>query len=274
MSERKMDDIETMFKKTARPKTVIDEYPKINRIGVVLDSSKKGENALRVAVDLAIRLKTSLHVIVSEDYYQQFDTLIESSKKGLNDLQALAEKHAGDAGIKTDIEQVIGKKLRAIINAFDQETQSGDTLGGRLIERIKESGAQIMVIGVPMFKSREDHSPHESLGTYVFMLLRERTIPANFLLVSEQTEVVADSVLAFVSVEQQPASIVALYRRALSFATEKTDFKLIGMVNDKVIETVARLDMPVDDPSATLDLDTAKQKLVRRLEETLESISL
>jgi len=94
------------------------------------------------------------------------------------------------------------------------------------------------------------------------------------LLVPGKERIIADSVLAFVSVEQQPASIVALYRRALSFATEKTKFKIVGIVPDSVVETVARLDLPVDDTEAVPDLEGAKAKLIAKMQETLESIKL
>ena len=279
MSARKLDDIEMMFKKTTRPKLEIDEYPTIERIGCVLDSSPQGRNAMRIATALTKRLDTTLQIIVSEDFYEPLEVLVDSAQKELTELETLAQDHVKETGIKAKVDQVIGEKLKITLEMFQQEATSEETLGGKLIHKIRESEAQIMVIGVPLFKEKGTSElgkeyVHESLGRYTLMLLRERSIPANFLLVSGKTEEITDKVLAFVSVEQQPASIVALYRRALSFTTEKTEFKIVGIVGDKVIETVARLDLPEEDPDATPDLEAVATKLKSHMEDTLDSITL
>jgi len=111
-------------------------------------------------------------------------------------------------------------------------------------------------------------------------LLRERRIHSNFFLVSDNTKTdLGDSILSFVSIEQQPGSIVALTRRALSLSDEQTEITTIGMIDDKVIETVARVDQlgeeKLDDEgNEILDLDGATDRLRNRMEETLSSIHI
>lgn len=272
MSEKKLESIETMFKKTTKPKMIIDEYPKIKNIGVIVDTSSQGFKALQVATSLVKRLETTFSIIISNSYRDQLETLYTSIKRELSDLETTVKDFVKGEDVKTDykIKQIISSKLETLQQVFEEEVKPENKLSRKLIDHIKDSGAQILVTGVPLFKTSED----ESLGTYVFRLLRAREIQANFLLVSGKKHVIADSVLAFVHVEQQPASVVALYRRALSFATEKTKFNIVGIVDDKVIETVARLDFPPDDSQAVLDLEGAKSKLVNKMKETLESISL
>lgn len=279
MSERKLDEIEMMFKKSTHPKIEIDEYPTIERIGCVLDSSQQGKNAMLVATALTKRLDTTLQIIVSEDFYEPLEVLLDSAQKELDELDTLVQAHVKEMELKAKVDLVIGEKLKKTFELFQHEAISEETLGGRLIQKIRECAAQIMVIGVPLFKEKGTSElgkefAHESLGRYTLMLLRERTIPANFLLVSGTTEEITDKVLAFVSVDQQPASIVALYRRALSFCTEKTEFKIVGIVSDKVIETVARLDLPEEDPDATPDLEAVAARLTSKMEDTLDSITL
>ena len=271
LSERKLDDIETMFKKTTKPKMVIDKYLKIDKIGVILDSSPQGFNALQVATSLCKRLNASLNVIISEDYFEPLEVLLDSTQKELNTLMITAKDFVRGEDLEAHIEELISDRVQKTLNLFEEKAKEEETLAGKLFSFIKNSGVQIMVVGVPLFKTSEDK---ESLGNYILLLLREKEIQANFLLVSGKKHVIADSVLAFVSVEQQPASIIALYRRALSFATEKTKFKIVGIVDDKVIETVARLNIPADDPERTPDIDSAKKRLTTNMEETLGSISL
>ena len=279
LSDRKLDEIETMFKKSTKPKLEIDEYPKIERIGCVLDSSQQGHKAMNVATALAKRLDTLLNIIISEDFYEPLEVLIDSAQKELELLEARVQEHVKETNIKAKIDQVTGEKLKKILELFQHVATSEETLGGQLIQKIRESEAHIMVIGVPLFKEKGTSElgkefAKESLGRYALMLLRERTIPANFLLVSGKTEEITDKILAFVDVEQQPASIVALYRRALSFATEKTEFKIVGIVENKVIETVARLNLPEEDPDAVPDLEGVADKLKAKMEDTLDSITL
>ena len=279
LSERKLDEIESKFIKSTRPKLEIDEYPTIERIGCILDSSKTGKTAVRVATALAKRLGTSLEIIVSEDFYEPLEVLLDSARKEINELQTFVQEHIEEEALQATIKQVIGDKFQKILELCQQETVSEKTLGGKLIHEIRESQAQIMVIGVPLFKVKGTSElgkefTHESLGRYALMLLRERTIPANFLIVPGETEEIKDKVLAFVDVEQQPASIIALYRRALSFATENTEFKIVGIVANKVIETVARLEIPEDDPEAAPDIEAVAKRLQSKMEDTLDSITL
>ena len=268
MSEKKLEEIETMFKTTTKPKTIIDKYPMIEHIGCILDSSTQGFNALQVASSLAQRLKTKLDIIVSEDYHKPLRLVLESNEKELETLTITARDFMKETELKANVKPIISDKVQHALDLFFQEKASEEeTLFGRLVEHIKTSGIQVCVLGVPLFV-RSDIK-WESMGSYVLKLLRERELHTNWLLVSAKQNIIADSVLAFVSVEQQPASIIALYRRALSFATEHTNFKIVGIVEDNVIETVARLDSP-DEP----DLESARDKLVTNMEETLSSIQL
>ncbi len=274
MSEKKLEEIETMFKTTTKPKTIIDKYPVIEHIGCILDSSTQGFNALQVASSLAQRLKTKLDIIVSEDYHKPLRLVLESNEKELETLSITARDFVkGTEDLKANIKPIISDKVQQAFDLFFQKKASEEeTLFGRLVEHIKTSGIQVCVMGVPLFV-RSDIE-WESMGSYVLKLLREREVHANWLLVSAKQNIIADSVLAFVSVEQQPASIIALYRRALSFATEHTNFKIVGIVEDNVIETVARLDISSDDSSDVPDLESARNKLIANMEETLGSIQL
>ncbi|MHA2053665.1 MAG: hypothetical protein ACW99F_08715 [Candidatus Hodarchaeales archaeon] len=273
MSEKKLEEIETMFKTSTKPKTIIDKYPVIEHIGCILDSSTQGFNALQVASSLAQRLKTKLDIIVSEDYYKPLRLVLESNEKELETLSTTARDFvAGTEDLKANITPIISDKVQQAFDLFFEKKASEDErLFGRLVDYIKDSGIQVCVMGVPLFvRSEED----QSMGSYVLKLLREREVQANWLLVSAKKNIIADSVLAFVSIEQQPASIIALYRRALSFATEHTNFKIVGIVEDNTIETVARLDISSDDSEDVPDLESTRKKLISKMEETLGSIQL
>ena len=271
MSERKLKEIETMFKKATRPRLLIEDYPKIKHIGVILDSSVQGFNALQVGTSLSHRLNTSLNVMISADYYEPFEKLLELTQEKLDKLMTQTKEFLKDEKVKAEIEQILPQKIQDTLKLFSKKTKLKNTLIGKMVKSLTDSEAQIIVTGVPLFETGENK---DSLGTFAFRLLREREIQANFLLVPGKEHIIADSVLAFVSVEQQPTSIVALYRRALSFATEKTKFKIVGIVPDNVVKTVARLDLPADDTEAVPDLEGAKAKLIAKMQETLESIKL
>ncbi|MDH5403084.1 MAG: hypothetical protein OEY49_11380, partial [Candidatus Heimdallarchaeota archaeon] len=68
MSEKKLEEIETMFKKTSMVKLEINEIKPINKISVILDGSIQGKKALETAISLGELLNTSVDVIISGIY--------------------------------------------------------------------------------------------------------------------------------------------------------------------------------------------------------------
>ena len=93
-------------------------------------------------------------------------------------------------------------------------------------------------------------------------------------MVTERKEDLNDVMVSFVSVDQQPSSIVALVRRSLSLANENTEIKLIGMVEDKITETVARADLEDDQSDEDIDLLGVRNRLKNKMEQVLSSIDI
>jgi hypothetical protein len=244
-----------------------------------VDANNTGKNALKVATALSKRIGATLQIFISDAFDEPLKVLLDSALKELDELQTYAQEYIENESIQAAIKQVIGEKFQKILELYQQEVIDEKTLIGKLTNEIRESGVQIMVMGVPLFTSTgisefEKNFIQESLGRYALMLLRDRTIPANFLIVPGKMGEIKDKVLAFVDIEQQPTSIVALYRRTLSFATEETEFKIVGIIENKVIETVARLEIPDEDPEATPEIKAVTTRLQSKMEDTLASITL
>ena len=270
MSERKQEEIDAMFKATNLPKLLIEDIPKINKISVVLDNTTQGMNALTTASEIAKKFQAKLDIIVSEDFFEAFKVLIDSTNDKLNQLSVKAKTLLDEKGIHADIQTVIGGRIDKVIEVFGDEITDEMKLGNQLISKFLDLDADLLVLGVPLFQSREDPES-ELLGSYVTKILRARDIRANVVLVSEQSTPLGGNLIAFVEVNQQPRSIIALTKRALSLSNSDTKMKLVGIIEDKFIETVARID---SEDETSLPIQETTEKLKQKFSDTLGGITL
>ena len=275
VSERKQEEIDEMFKATKSVKLEIEEAPKIKKIVTVFDNSIQSHNALTVSSDLCKRFDATLEVITSEDFYPAFNALINSTRDKITELFQSAQSAMGELEIEPNFNPVFSGRITRTMNEFDIAVEDEtEKLSNRLVEKLTELDADIVVIGVPMYKTA-DESEVELLGSYVTKLLRSSKIHANFLLVSEKTSSMSNSIIAFIDVAQQPRSLVALTKRALSVSNSNTSLKIIGIVENKTIETMALVDEDTDDGDSTeLPFQRASDKLRNKMKETLDSLAI
>lgn len=271
-----------MFKQSTKPKLEITETPRIQRIGCILDTSAQGIKAVKRAIQLAKKVDASIQIFISEDYHTPLKALLDTMNQELASLHDQAKAELEKKGMQGSVEELVSTTVKEILDFFVMRSEKGKTLGRVITSRITEEEIQVMVVGTPLFKGCEDRAAETSLGRYVQTFLRDRSISANFLLVpsnepegkTRTEDAPLDSILGIITVDQQPASIVALLRRALSLADKKTRLKIIGVVGERVIETVARVEAPEDDPDAPPDLEAAASKLMAKMQETIDSISI
>jgi hypothetical protein len=269
-----------MFKKTAKPKLEIESVHEVEKIGIILDNTPQGKIALEIGTLLAERVGSSVDIIVSELYYEAFQMLMEATQNEIEELKDLAKAKIEERDLFSKFEVVVAYKIEKALEIFMEEIEEEQKLGGRLVAKMAERNDDIVVLGVPLFQGREEIDIGD-LGGYVSKLLRERKIHSNFLLLSDAVpEEMKNSILCFVSIEQQPGSIVALTRRGLSLASEETDIHVVGLVEDKVIETLARVEqlgneeIEEEEEEETLDLESAGERLTTKMTDTLDSIKI
>ncbi len=275
MSDRKQEEIDAMFKATQASKLEIDEAPKIKRIATVFDNSIQSHNALKVSSELCKRFEAEHEVITSEDFYPSFNVLIKSTQDKITELYQSAQNAIEQLEIKPNFHSVISGRITRTMNEFDLAVQDDtEKLSSRLVEKLAELDADIIVIGVPMYKT-VDEAEVELLGSYVTKLLRSSKIKANFLLVSEKTTTMSNSIIAFIEVNQQPRSLVALTKRALSMCDKNTSLKIVGVVENRTIETMASLAEETKEPeTSAVPFQKASDKLRNKMQETLDSLSI
>ncbi len=275
MSERKQVEIDAMFKATQASKLEIDEAPKINKIITVFDNSIQSHNALTVSAELCKRFDAEHEVITSEDFYPSFNGLINSTRHKITELFQSAQVAVEKLEIKPTFHSVLSGRITRTMNEFDLAVKDeAEKLSSRLVEKLAELDGDIIVIGVPMYKTVEE-AEVELLGSYVTKLLRSNKIHANFLLVSDKTSSMSNSIISFIEVNQQPRSLVALTKRALSLSDKSTSLKIVGVVENKTIETMAILDDdPVEGDSTKVPFQKASDKLKDMMKQTLDSLSI
>lgn len=275
MSERKQGEIDAMFKATQASKLEIDEVSKIKKIVTVFDGSLQSHNALTISSDLCKRFEAKLEVLTSEDFYPAFYSLINSTRDKIAELSQLAQDASKELEIEPNYQSVYSGRITSTMTEFDLAVEEeAAKLSSKLVDKLEELNADIIVIGVPMYKS-VDEAEVELLGSYVNKLLRSSKIHANFLLVSEKTISMSNSIISFIEVNQQPRSLVALTKRALSMSDDKTSLKIIGVVENKTIETMASLDQDImEEDSKVVPFQKASDKLLDKMKQTLDSLSI
>jgi hypothetical protein len=275
VSERKQEEIDAMFKATQASKLEIEEAPKIKKIATIFDNSIQSHNALTVSSELCKRFGAELDVITSDDFYPAFNALINSTRDKITELVHNAQNALESLDVESKYHSVFSGRITRTMDEFDVAVQDdAEKLSSRLVDQLAEIGADIVVVGVPMYKSA-DEAEVELLGSYVIKLLRSSIIHANFLLVSEQTSSMSNSIISFIEVNQQPRSLVALTKRALSMADSDTSLKIIGFVENKTVETMASLDDEIhDDGAIDVPFQRASDKLKDKMKQTLDSLSI
>ena len=275
MSERKQEEIDAMFKATQASKLEIEEAPKIKKIVTIFDNSLQSHNALTVASELSKRFNATIEVITSDDFYPSFNSLINSTRDKITELLQNAQAALEALDIETQYHSVFSGRITRTMSEFDVVLEDeSQKLSNKLVDKLVELEADIVVVGVPMYKS-VDEAEVELLGSYVTKLLRSNKIHANFLLVSEKTSAISNSIIGFIEVNQQPRSLVALTKRALSVSDSSTSLKIVGFVENKTIETMASLDYDhAEGDSMDVPFQKASDKLKEKMKQTLDSLSI
>lgn len=271
MSDKRIEETEAMFLKTTKPKLEIEFIEPISSIGVIFDSTEQGKDALRTATEFANKFHIPIKVIVTDDFLDSFKNLASSTNEKINTLKDFAGNFTKENGVAAEISTVIEDRVEKILDLFVNQPKEEGKLSSKLIKIFEDKQYDILVSGAPLFRKEKEES---YFGFYLTKLLSDSEIKANFLIVSDLKHELTDTILSFVSVDQQPNTIIALIRRSLAIANEKNDIKIIGVVEDKIIETVARADQLDQQPDEDLDLIGVRKRLKIKMEDTLSSIKI
>ncbi len=271
MSDKRIIETEAMFIKSTKPSLIIDEVDEITTIGVIYDGTEQGKDALVSASEFAKKFQMPLKIIAADDYLEPFKNLAITTNEKMNALQENAKSFASENGVAAEVDMIIGDRVKQILDVFEGPSNEEPKLSTKLTKFLEQNQFDILVTGAPLFRKEKEES---YFGFYLTKLLSNSEIKANFLIVSDTREELSNTILSFVSVDQQPKSIVALTRRSLAIADEKNDIKLFGVVEDKIIETVARADLTDEQDDEDLDLIGVGERLKNKMEDTLSSIEI
>lgn len=271
MSDKKIDEVETMFLKTSKPRLEINEIDPIVTISALYDSTTQGKDALKIALEMAKKFQIPLKIVASGDFMEAFKELVTSTNKKIAAMQEFVDSVAKGNDVDAEINVVMGDRIQNILHIFGEETPDIEKLSNKLVHVLKENQSDILVTGAPLFREEKEES---YFGYYLTKIFRDAEIHSNILVVTERKEDLNDVIVSFVSVDQQPKSIVALVRRSLSLANENTQIKLIGMVEDKITETVARADLADDQTDEDIDLLGVRNRIKNKMEHVFSSIDI
>lgn len=248
-TESQIDHVDKMFKNASKPRTVIEDIDPITKLGCIYDSTPQGENALIIGTEFAKFLHLPLTTFTIDDYYFDLKKTIDEFTNKENEMIEYIENFSKEEHEKIKTEILMGGKLKKVLAMMDAGFEEEDKLSGLLMNRLIEHNFSLLVTGSPLMRAREDTG---SLGYYMSLLLKNPSIHSNFFLVPDQLAKRGDMILGFTSYRQKEGTIPAIIRRGLSIRTNTQKIKIIGLIEEGTIATIAKSELD-DDES---DLET------------------
>ncbi len=270
LSERKLAEIEDMFLQTTKPKVVISDYPEIKSFDCFYDNTPQGHNALKLATYYAKKFHLPLLVYAIADFYQAFKDMVSDMRNTGKEMLKYVTEYTKEKEVASDAELLIGGRIQKLIDLFDEELLEEEKLSYLMKEKLKTKQGHIVVVGSPMLRNDQEMG---HFGYYLTKLLENREIHSNFLIVPDKLKGINDNVICFVNYEQPETSAVSLIRRSLSLNKDSKHLRIIGIITDKLIETVARSEQS-ESTDEHIDFAIVRERFRKKFDELLGSISI
>ncbi len=239
-TDKKLEEVEEMFKTASKPNKIIEDIDVISKVGVIYDNTTQGENALRLATDLANNLNLPLKAFTTDDFYLTMKLITDEIKNKGNEMLKHIDDFADKNDVKIESELLVGRKIMKIIEMMDDKMRDEEKLSYLIIKKLIDENFSIFVAGSPLMRKSEDTG---TLGYYLSILLKEYDIHTNFLLVPDRLAERADLILGFALYRQKTGTTSAILRRALSVKKREKQIKIVGLIEDNTIETIARSEL-------------------------------
>lgn len=272
MSERKLDEIEQLFKKTSKPKTIIEDIDEIKRIGCFYDSTPQGENALRIATEIAKSLHLKLKVFAAEDFYLRLKQHGDEITKKTEELKTYVDNYSEEHEVATETEILIGGRIQNVISLIEEDLAEDEKLSQLILDKLVEHKFNLFVVGTPLLRTRQERG---FFGYYLSKIVREHQVHSNFLLIPDDLkEGTKKSMLGIINFEREIGSVVAVIRRSISLLPWHDKVRILGIIEDTTIETVARSEIPEDEPDAELDIVEVRERIKSKFSDTMDLIDV
>lgn len=264
-TEKKFDEVEQLFKTASKPKKLIEDIDSITKIGVMYDNTEQGQNALKVASDLANNLNLPIKAYAIDDFHKQMKFVTNEIKNKQTEMYNTINEYTTHQGLKIQSEILVGRKIQKVIDMMETEMAEEEKLSRLLINKLIKENFSIFVAGSPMMRKSEDTG---TLGYYLSILLKEHDIHTNFLLVPDKLTDRADLILGFVNFRQIEGTSTALLRRALTIKKRTKQIKIVGIIEESTVETIARSEI---DEENTEDFEPKLIEVTERIKQKYKS---
>ena len=269
MSEKKLKELEEMFHKTSKPKIVIDEYDEITKLGCIFDATPQGENALSTATALAKVLSTPLKVFTADDFNKKLQNTSEEIRNKEKEMIEQIDALSQEKEIATEIEPLVSGIMNRILKSIEEELVEEEKLSNLMVEKIIEGNFDIFIAGSPMLRTRQEKG---YFGYYLRKLLKQHAIQSNFLLVPNDLKGESDLMLGLVSYRQIPGSVETIIKRGVALSSWKKKMKLVGIIEDNTIRTIARSE--TDDDETLSNVSEVRERTRSKFYDTLDSFTI
>jgi hypothetical protein len=270
-TESKLDQVDKMFKIASKPKTVIEDIDPIIRLGCIYDSTIQGENGLLLATDLAKTLHLPLTTFTTDDYYYELKKTIDEINNKETETNDYIKQFSMEEDLDIETHVLMSGKIKKVFAMMDKELEEEDKLSRLIMDMLIDSNFSLLIAGSPLMRAREDTG---TLGYYMSILLKNPKIHSNFFLVPDQLTKRGEMILGFTSYRQKEGSIPAIIRRGLSIRTKSQTIKIIGLIEENTVATIAKSELGEDESELESQIIKVSSRISDQFIEKFEDIEI
>ncbi len=259
---------EEIFVQATIPDLIVENNIKYKSISCFYDKTPQGENALKTATELSKHLHIPLHIYTVSDLYLTFKELVTDIRGKSEELIKFTSDFTKENEVASNTELIIGGRIQKIIELFEEELLEEEKLSYLMRNKLKEKNDSIVVVGSPMLRLDPDKG---HFGFYLTKLLEDPEIHSNFVIVPDIIKERENKIVCFLDYEQDASSIVTLLNHAFGLSGNETEIHLIGIISEKLVDTVARSE-PTENDDETVYLAAIQNRLVKKFDDLLSSI--
>ncbi|MHA2368517.1 MAG: universal stress protein [Candidatus Hodarchaeales archaeon] len=274
--QERFEEISRQFKRSVKPKLVIEKIKAIKRIIVAMDDTSKSIICMKLGIKLSQKWNAHTKFLRTQRYGAHLLDYIHStelaSEMGLEEVR----KEIGDEpGFKAEIHNISGVPPPVAFELIENALKESGGAIGLLTTEIEAFKPDFVIAPVPLAENKETGEVlgEDSLGTALDLVLRRTSRDIPILLVEGETLKIAwKTILCVFTPEQHAESVKITLAHALRLASSGSTLILLGVIDPSLVDTFAGVFSEVQ--KEEVDPEKARGGLKLHVEHLLYSVDL
>ncbi len=272
----RFNTISQMFKKTLKPKLVIDKIGTVRRIIIALDGTEKSQACIELGLRFSQRWQTETTFLRIQRYGAHLLDYINTTRLAAErNLEEIKEKIGPDpVGFKAEIQHIAGVAPATAQEIIENALKESGGALALLIKEIDKFKPDLVIIPVPFAEEGEtgEDVGEDSLGMALDVILRRTSRDIPILLVEGESVMSRRNIICVFNPEQHPESVKITLFHALKLADAGSDVTLLGIIDPSLAETFVEIIGEVEEED--FNISKVKDGLRLHMEHLIEGVQV